>query len=164
MSLITIRKLNGAGDVLLTYTGEVDAWLPNGVRIVATWEHPRRDLGYTCFETGDLFIEWFFTARWYNIFEVRAAGSRMLKGWYCNVAAPAILRPDGLDCRDLILDVWVYPDGGLLMLDEDEFARATTLDAETRMAAERGRAELVALVEARGPPFDQITARQTLGH
>jgi hypothetical protein len=162
MTPITVRKLHHSGAHLLSYTGTVDAWLPNGVRLVAAWGQSRRDLGYTTFEPGDGFIEWFFTDRWYNIFEVRAARTRALKGWYCNVATPAIIGADSIESRDLILDLWVAPNGDLLQLDEAEFAAACDVDASTRAAAEAGLAALLAHVAARQPPFHHIPARRPL--
>ena len=91
------------------------------MRLDAFWTRPALTLGYTTFETGDRFTEWYFTDRWYNIFEI-ASPDGTLKGWYCNVAEPAEIGDDAIRCRDLLLDLWVSPTGATLILDEDEFA------------------------------------------
>ncbi|GAC1454613.1 MAG: DUF402 domain-containing protein [Ktedonobacterales bacterium] len=160
MTTVTIQKLNGRGEVVVAYQGEVVERTAGGVRLEARWTRAPLDLGYTRFDQGDRFVEWFYTDRWYNIFEIHAAGTDALKGWYCNVAAPASITATTVCCRDLLLDLWVDPDGRMRVLDEDEFAADTTLDAEMRAGAERALAELVGLVDARKPPFDTVVPQR----
>ena len=154
MSSVTIHKLNGDGKTVVSYTGEVAERFPGGVRVEAEWVRPPLELGYTRFEPGDRFTEWYFSDRWYNIFEIRAGSTDALKGWYCNVAAPAVIESDVIACRDLVLDLWVSPDGDTRVLDEDEFDADTSIDQETRVRAWRALDELQELVRARRPPFD----------
>jgi hypothetical protein len=156
MGTVTIQKLNTRGEPVVAYQGELAERFASGVRVAARWVRPTLDLGYTRFETGDRFIEWFFSDRWYSIFEVRADATDALKGWYCNVASPARIEAEVIACRDLLLDLWVRPDGTSQVLDAEEFAADTTLDAATRDAAERALVELMELVAAREPPFDVI--------
>jgi uncharacterized protein len=151
-----IHKLNGAGETTVTYQGEVVESFGGGVRVEARWERPVLDLGYARFEPGDRFIEWYFGDRWYNIFEIHRASTGALKGWYCNVVCPASINTHTIMYRDLLLDLWVTPDGTMMVLDEDEFAADTTLDADLRAGAKRGLAELQSLVSGRQPPFDAI--------
>jgi protein associated with RNAse G/E len=113
------------------------------------------ELGYTTFETGDHFVEWFYTDRWYNIMEVRGAGDR-LKGWYCNVTYPAEFQPDHISYRDLALDLWVAPDGATLTLDEDEFDADPAIDAHARAQALAALGRLRELVARRLAPFDAL--------
>lgn len=142
---ITVRKLDAQGQLVIAYTGTVAKLLSGGVRLVARWERPRLDLGYTTFETGDVFTEEYYTDRCYNINQI-ASSAGELKGWYCNVALPASieLTANGavVNYRDLLLDLWVAPDGVTLTLDEDEFTADQSLDAETRAAALAGLAAL----------------------
>jgi uncharacterized protein len=113
-------------------------------------------LGYTTFEPGDQFIEWFYTDRWYNIMEVRDQASG-LKGWYCNVTWPAEITAEVITYRDLILDLWVAPDGSTLELDQDEFAANTTLSVEVRARAERALAQAQEHLARREEPFDALS-------
>lgn len=152
MTSVQVRKLDTQGRVAVTYEAELAERLPNGVRLEARWTRPSMPLGYTTFETGDRFVEWFFSDRWYNIFEVQTADGA-LKGWYCNVAEPAEITTDVIACRDLLLDVWVTPDGATRVLDEDEFAADTTLDEQTRRRARAALDELLRLVRERFGPF-----------
>ena len=151
MRAIRVHKLDEHGTNVFTYEAEVEERLADGVRLSARWDRPPMDLGYVIFETGDCFTEWYFSDRWYNIFEI-ASSDGTLKGWYCNVAAPADIEEYDLYCRDLLLDLWVTPDGVTHVLDEDEFA-AAMLDGATRERARAGLAELQRLVAERREPF-----------
>ncbi|MFI5274423.1 MAG: DUF402 domain-containing protein [Ktedonobacterales bacterium] len=151
-----VHKLDTRGQLVVSYDAEVAERFPAGVRLDARWTRPPLALGYTSFETSDHFVEWFFSDRWYNIFAISAADGT-LKGWYCNVAAPATIGADTLACVDLLLDLWVAPDGAATVLDEAEFDADTTLDAATRANARAGLAELQRLVRTRAHPFDAIT-------
>ncbi|HEU5348976.1 MAG TPA: DUF402 domain-containing protein, partial [Ktedonobacterales bacterium] len=82
-----------------------------------------------------------------------------LKGWYCNVAAPATIEDDDLFCRDLLLDLWVTPDGATTVLDEDDFAAEPSLDAATRDQALAGLADLQRLVAERQGPFAHLRGK-----
>ncbi len=156
MSTVTVHKLDSRSESVVRYEAEVAERFAGGVRLEARWTRPALDLGYTRFEPGDRFVEWFFSDRWYNIFEIRAGDTGALKGWYCNVAAPATIEAHSIAARDLLLDLWVAADGVTRVLDEDEFAADATMDAVTRAGAEAGLCALLELVEARRAPFDAI--------
>ncbi|HEX6796133.1 MAG TPA: DUF402 domain-containing protein [Ktedonobacterales bacterium] len=155
MTRMRVQKLDTQGRVAVTYEAKLAERLPDGVRLEARWERPALPLGYTTFETGDRFVEWFFTDRWYNIFEIHTPDDT-LKGWYCNVAEPATITADTIACRDLLLDLWVTPDGATRMLDEDEFAADTTLDEQTRHRARAALDALQRLVRERAGPFARL--------
>ncbi len=153
--VIQVHKLDANGVDVLTYEAEVAERLADGIRLNALWIRPTTDLGYAVFEVGDHFTEWYYTDRWYNIFEVTSSDGT-LKGWYCNVAEPAVIEEDDLYCRDLLLDLWVAPNGATMVLDEDEFAAESALDAATRDRALAGLAELQRLVANRQGPFSRL--------
>jgi predicted RNA-binding protein associated with RNAse of E/G family len=153
--MVTIVKLNALGAVKIQYQGEVIERLANGVIIEAYWSLPAKDLGYTAFEPGDTFHEYYYTDRWYNIFEITGANA-VRKGWYCNVAEPAIISADRIEQVDLLLDVWVTPTGETLVLDEDEFAADKTLGLQQRAGAQKGLQELLAVIAARQETFASI--------
>ena len=155
MRVIQVHKLDPHGATTLTYEAVLAERLDNGVRLDARWTRPTTDLGYVIFATGDHFTEWYYTDRWYNIFEITTPEGT-LKGWYCNVAAPADIDDNRLFCRDLLLDLWVSPGGATLVLDEDEFAAESALDDATRDQALAGLAELQRLVAHCEGPFRRL--------
>ncbi len=153
--MITVVKQNPVGDAKIRYSGEIIEHLTNGVVIQASWTRPAHDLGYTVFETGDQFTEYYYTDRWYNIFAIaRSDGTR--KGWYCNVAEPAHIYNDAIEQIDLLLDVWVDPQGEALVLDEDEFAADTTLTQAQRIGAQHGLQTLLQLIATRQEMFASL--------
>jgi uncharacterized protein len=150
--MIKVVKQNPLGEAKIQYTGEVVERLADGIVIAAQWRHAAKDLGYTRFEPGDRFTEYYYTDRWFNIFDISTPdGTR--KGWYCNVAEPAVIYDDHIEQVDLLLDVWVNPDGKPLVLDEDEFDADTTLSEEQRRGAQQGLRELLEWIAARKTPF-----------
>jgi len=153
--MITVIKRNPVGEEKTRYAGEVIERLSDGVVIEAYWTWAARDLGYARFEPGDRFIEYYYSDRWFNIFAIsNKDGSR--KGWYCNVAAPAVISAASIEQVDLLLDVWVDPTGKSLVLDEDEFEADLTLTAEQRKGAIQGLSDLLALIALRRDMFSEV--------
>ncbi|MFG2213896.1 DUF402 domain-containing protein [Streptomyces sp. NPDC048685] len=111
-----------AGRTKIRYPADVVR--DGGVRVTvrAPWAAPGvRDFGFVRFEPGDVFTEHYWRDRWFAVKEVRT-GAGGLKGWYCDIARPAVLRDGELLVEDLDLDLWVSADGSsVLRLDEDEF-------------------------------------------
>jgi hypothetical protein len=106
----------------MSYPARVRSDDGNRVVLTAPWAGPPvRDMGFVRFEQGDLFTEHFWRDRWYAIKEIVAADGR-LKGWYCDVTRPIVVRDGVLEVVDLDLDLWRSADGQVLRLDEDEFA------------------------------------------
>ena len=143
--MITVVKLSPRGETKIQYQGEVVEHLSHGVIIQAYWSHPTKNLGYVSFEPGDRFIEYYYTDRGYNIFDISSTQG-VRKGWYCNIAEPAILFEDRIEQVDLLLDVWVSPEGETLILDEDEFAADTTLTTRQRNGARQALQELLQMI------------------
>jgi hypothetical protein len=115
----------------------------DGTHIVvrASWsDEDERDLGFVRFEPGDVFTEHYWRDRWYSIKEVRDAGGE-LKGRYCDVARPAVLRDGVLISDDLDLDLWASADGRtILRLDEDEFLAGDLATSDPTVFTEARRA------------------------
>jgi len=150
--MITVIKRNTLGEEQTRYTGEVIERRTDGVIIEAYWTWATKELGYTRFEPGDRFIEYYYADRWYNMFAIsNKDGSK--KGWYCNVAAPAVISADSIEQIDLLLDVWVDPTGKPLVLDEDEFEADTTLSDEQRAGAKQGLRDLLRIIALRKDMF-----------
>lgn len=116
--------------------------------------YERLDLGYAVFERGDRFVEHFYSDRWYNVFAVYARVGGRLKGWYCNVTRPAQIEDGHVRAVDLGLDVWVDPQGGALLLDEEEFA-ALPLEAEEVAQARAAVEEIRRLAREGKAPFER---------
>ena len=153
--MITVIKQNSLGEEVWRYDGEVVARAATWVCLRAPFSGTAdRDLGYVVFRVGDIFFEWHYSDRWYNVFAVYDGDSGLLKGWYCNVTRPAILTDDTIRADDLALDLFVWPSRETLLLDEDEFA-ALDLPPDEQRAAWAAVAAIRQAVAAADPPFDR---------
>jgi protein associated with RNAse G/E len=155
MDEITVYKLKPTGGIDWSYPAQLLQRAPNLMIIEARFNRDDHDSGYVIWRRNDRFIEYFYANRWYNIFEVHDVSDDHLKGWYCNITRPAELTEYEIHNVDLALDVWVFPDGRTLTLDEDEFM-ALNINMETREAAREGLNALLAMIAGREAPFDQI--------
>ncbi|MFF8443757.1 DUF402 domain-containing protein [Streptomyces californicus] len=151
--------LTKAGRTKIRYPAELVRDDGVHVTVRAAWAAPGvRDFGFVRFEPGDVFTEHYWRDRWFAVKEVRG-GDGVLKGWYCDIARPAVLAGGVLTVEDLDLDLWVSADGAsVLRLDEDEFADSglagrdpaaagaavAALDELDRLARAEGLAALLA--------------------
>ncbi|WP_329164559.1 DUF402 domain-containing protein [Streptomyces sp. NBC_01717] len=142
-----------AGRTKIRYLADVVR--DDGIRVTVTapWAAPGvRDFGFVRFEPGDVFTEHYWRDRWFAVKEVRT-GAGTLKGWYCDITRPAVLRDGELLVEDLDLDLWVSADGSsVLRLDEDEFEESglTARDPAAADAARQALDELERLALAGG--------------
>ena len=148
---ITVHKLDHTGVERMAYSGEVVRRTPGAVVVRARWQLEPMDLGFITLELDDIWTEYYYADRWYNIFEIRDQESR-LKGWYCNVTRPARIEQDAIYWEDLALDLWVAPDGMQQVLDEDEFNELAISRTERR-AALQALAHLQTIVRRRLSPM-----------
>ncbi|MFJ8015287.1 DUF402 domain-containing protein [Streptomyces sp. NPDC096339] len=130
-----------AGRVKIRYPAAQVADDGDRISVRAPWAAEGvRDFGFVRFEPGDVFVEHFWRTRWYAVKEVWT-GDGVLKGWYCDVTRPAVLREGVITVEDLDLDLWVSADGSsVLRLDEDEFAESGLATTDPEAAAQAVRA------------------------
>jgi protein associated with RNAse G/E len=147
MKQIAVSKQNPAGEETWRYTGEVLRQEQDYILIEAFFNRSSFDLHGIVLEEGDRFFEVYFFNRWYNIFEINNRSGTELKGWYCNVTAPAEYTDGVIAYKDLALDLLVYPDGRQKVLDEDEFDELN-LDEGWRQKALEALDELRQVVDA----------------
>jgi uncharacterized protein len=131
---ITVIKKNVLGQETWRYHGQLVEQAANHIVLEAFFDRQDMDLHGLFLGKGDRFVETWYTDRWYNIFEIHAREDDRLRGWYCNIGAPAVWDGDQISYIDLCLDLLVFPDGRQVVLDEDEFA-ALEIPTETRQQA-----------------------------
>ncbi|WP_405619638.1 DUF402 domain-containing protein [Streptomyces sp. NBC_01511] len=160
-------RLVKAGRTKIRYPATLIADDGTHVVVRAPWAADGvRDFGFVRFEPGDVFTEHYWRDRWYAVKEVRT-GDGTLKGWYCDVTRPAVVRGLGpgepryeVLVEDLDLDLWASADGGtVLRLDEDEFEESGLADRDPAAAdaARRALDELELLV--RDGAFTTLSSR-----
>jgi predicted RNA-binding protein associated with RNAse of E/G family len=141
MTEVVVIKCNLEGEETWRYSGRKLKEGRDWVLIEARFNRPDLPFHGIVFRENDRFVELYFSGRWYNLFEVHDKEDDRVKGWYCNITRPAVFM-DGRICYvDLALDLLVYPDGQMQVLDEDEFA-LLALEEDTRVQAQQALQEL----------------------
>lgn len=86
-----------------------------------------------------------FYQEWFDVIELLDAQGSLL-GYYCDVVTP-LLRLDGeYYLRDLLLDLWIFPDGRTVELDWDEFDAAQAAGLISPEEADQAAATLRRMV------------------
>jgi len=111
------------------------------------------DLGVI--QKGTISNEYYWLDRWYNIF-VFFNPDKTFRNFYCNINMPPTLGEGMLGYVDLDIDVLVWPDFRIEVLDMDEFesnAAAYSYPAEIREKALATLTELQKMIAACEFPF-----------
>ena len=90
MTDVIIVKNNHRGEEVWRYGGTIVERGPTWIKLEATYTSPDRVTEYHTFRHGDHFVEWFYSDRWYSIFQMYDVDDGRLKGWYCNISRPAV--------------------------------------------------------------------------
>ena len=147
-----VQKKNPAGEITYEYEGVLLERGDRSVMLEALFDRADMPFMDVVFKTGDRFVEYYYTDRWYNIFAIHDRDDGKVKGWYCNIGKPAVIEDGVVSYVDLALDLWVSADGKQTVLDEDEF-EALGLEDELRTGALAGLDELKRLFESKRPPL-----------
>jgi uncharacterized protein len=147
-----VHKLDAAGREVWRYPAEVLEMGPSHIVLQARFDRDETVLHGMRLKRGDRFVERFYADCWYNVFAIHDVETAAFKGWYCNVARPAAIMPDGLTCEDLALDLLVFPNGQSIVLDMDEFD-ALPLTDEERQRALLALEELQRMAQRSEGPF-----------
>ena len=148
---VVVQKKNPAGEVTYQYEGFLLERNENSIKLEAFFD--RKDMPFqdVVFRTGDRFVEYYYSDRWYNIFAIYDRDDGCIKGWYCNIGMPAVIGDGIVAYVDLALDLWVSSDGRQTVLDEDEFEELG-LNEGMRAGALTGLEELRSLFQQKKPP------------
>ena len=159
MNDILVLKCDHAGREVFRYEGEVLQRDADVLCLRAVFAFDDVEFDCVTFRRGDVFTEWFYSVRWYNVFRIEDGASGALKGWYCNLTRPARLGEQCVSADDLALDVFVGPDGALQLLDEDEYAELS-LSAQEHAAVLQAVEQIRQAVAAGCAPFDELRGRR----
>jgi uncharacterized protein len=138
---IRVQKKNPAGEVTYEYEGRLLSHEEDVIVLEALFDRADMPFMDVVFKTGDRFVEYYYTDRWYNIFAIHDRDDGNIKGWYCNIGKPAVFEDSVVSYVDLALDLWVSTTGKQTVLDEAEF-EALDLNEELKTSALKGLDEL----------------------
>jgi protein associated with RNAse G/E len=147
--------------VLLNFKGVIrHSWEANLVRSDDTMVTLRAVAARTLrfdemtIDPGDSVMQYFPRNEWFYIQEYLSPAGQ-LKGWYCNVAAPPLVEGSTITVKDLIVDVFVWPNRNYKVLDIEELEeRKNMVQPSVVQKIHEASEKLVLMIESRKPPFD----------
>lgn len=110
---------------------------------------------------GTVSREYYWLDRWYNVFEFSEPDGP-LRNFYCNINMPPTFAENRLEYIDLDVDLVVWPDLSIQMLDMDEFeasAKAHRFPPDVRPNVQRAIDELLSMITRRQAPFNVLGTR-----
>ena len=105
---------------------------------------------------GTVSYEFYWLDRWFNVFRFHEPDGS-LRNFYCNINMPPLYENNVLDYVDLDVDVLVWKDFSIEILDADEFeenGKRFNYPAEIKNKVEESLKNLIQLIENREFPFD----------
>lgn len=92
---------------------------------IVRFDHPaERRAGRFHFPAGSHTLGYFWTRRNYNCYRI-VGPSGVVIAYRFDVVDQVRIRPGHVEYRDLLLDLWLSPDGEITIEDEDEVRMAT---------------------------------------
>ena len=91
---VKMRKLRPDRSEVFSWAGEVLRCDDESIVLRAEFNVDQVELGFTTFRRGDIFVEFYYWQRWFNIFQISAPDGT-LKGWYANLGQPVELEDGG---------------------------------------------------------------------
>ncbi len=134
--------LIGRKDKLLTFVGEFEK------------EVKHSHLGVI--GRGTVSYEFYWLDGWFNVFRFHEPDGS-LRNFYCNINMPPKFEENVLDYVDLDIDVLVWKDFSIEILDTDEFAENSKkydYSSEIKNKTNESLQKILELVENRDFPFD----------
>lgn len=146
-----IIKKNHAGETVWEYEGKLINREKNSATVEAFFNRDDLPFQEIVLKRNDRFVEFFYSDKWFNIFEIYDRDDGKLKGWYCNITKPAEISEDEIAYSDLILDLWIDAKGNQTILDEDEL-NELNVDEDLKKKIYESLDELKKYFESKNPP------------
>lgn len=154
---VTVKKLDPFGKSLGSWNGKVIKSNNDLTVIESIYRYKNLDLEYLILKIGDIFTEYYFKNKWFNIFEIRGGKDNHLKGWYCNITEPPKISDNEIIWTDLLLDIFISPEGKITVTDEDEFERLNLKekDKDSWKNSIKAKDEIIRMFKLKKEPFDK---------
>ena len=136
-----VIKNDHLGNCVWEYESKIIEKTPSALLLEAYFNRSDLMFNGVLLREGDRFLELYPTGKWFNIYEIHDKVDDKIKGWYCNITRPARFDEEKISYDDLALDLLIYPDRKILVLDEDEF-RALSLEPAEILDARNGLDQL----------------------
>ncbi|HEV7701592.1 MAG TPA: DUF402 domain-containing protein [Pyrinomonadaceae bacterium] len=153
--IVTVNARKYDGKIRRSWLGSLVSAKDGLVTLLARFSEDMQSKDLGVIREGTISLEHFWTDRWYNVFHFREPDGSD-KAFYANVAMPATFATNCINYIDLDIDVVLWPDGRIDVLDRDDFEKNSLKYAypdDVKKAAETALSDLLALIERREFPF-----------
>lgn len=117
-----------------------------------------RDLGVIA--RGTRSVEYFPAGKWFSVF-IFYRPDGQLRNFYCNICLPIKVIEDRIEMVDLDIDIVVWPDGRVQVLDEDDYAENVArlfFSESIQLGVNDAVSELMELISTRSWIFAELPA------
>lgn len=119
---ITIRSRKHDQKIRRTWTCDLLEHTDELIEAVGVFDLDVEHPGLGSIARGTVSHEFYWPARWYNVFRFHEPDGRF-RNYYCNISMPPTFADGFLDYVDLDIDVIVWEDLRYDVLDRDDFER-----------------------------------------
>ena len=155
---ITINSRKFDGNIHRSWKAELIEQKDSLLVLVGEFDREIKHAHLGVIRRGTISYEYYWLDRWYNIFRFHEPDGE-LRSFYCNVSLPPTYENGVLDYVDLDIDVLVWKDFSLVVLDLDEFAENAEkyrYPTEVFDKAKESLAELKVMIEKKLFPFSSF--------
>jgi protein associated with RNAse G/E len=153
---VTINSRKFDGTIHKTWTADLIEQKNTLLTFVGEFEKEVNHKELGVIRRGTVSYEFYWLDCWFNIFRLHEPNGS-LRNFYCNINLPPIFKDKVLDYVDLDIDVLVWKDFSIQILDIDEFAENSkkyNYSLEIKNKASESLKEILNLIEKRDFPFD----------
>lgn len=153
--IITINSRKYDGTIDKTWTAKLISRKDNLLTFVGKFENEVRHPHLGVIGRGTISYEFYWLDGWFNVFRFHDSDGS-LRNFYCNINTPPKFENNFLNYIDLDIDVLVWKNFSIEILDLDEFeenCKKFNYSAEVKIKAERSLKEIINLIENRDFPF-----------
>lgn len=106
-------------------------------------------------DSGDVVVQYFPRNEWFYVQKYLTPAGQ-LKGWYCNISTPPLVEGSKITTKDLIVDVFVWPNRNYRVLDLDELEKLKSeLQPSLVQKVHGAREKLVRMIERKESLFGE---------
>lgn len=155
-SLITINSRKFDGKIRRSWKAELLEETEKFYLLVGEFDEEVKHPKLGVIRRGTISYEFYWKNEWYNVFRFHEPDGE-LRNFYCNINRPPQFAGDVLDYIDLEIDILVWRDFSIEILDLDEYeesARKFNFSGEIKRRVEASLNNLLQMIKERQFPFD----------
>jgi uncharacterized protein len=152
--MVVINSLRFDGSVKRTWNCDLLETSDTAMIFAGVFEQDVRHSRLGLIRRGTISREYYWLDRWFNVFEFRELDGSF-RNFYCNINMPPTFIDGLLEYVDLDVDVVVWADGRIEVLDIDEF-EASAFPPTIKERVENTLEALLAMIHRRDWPFDLL--------